>query len=149
MNENIVNNGINWGHKGRLYIYQNVQPTVALFKRLLEQAAGGLNGSSLRISRLEILMLELFNQYAEGIYQEFDKEIMFGNKNPLRIKVTRLVNACAQGVLNNDRDKDRDVCYIVDSIITLACVLKCGDGFYAERVKVGDQLYYMLYPTGE
>lgn len=146
MNEKNVNYGINHGHIGdRLYIYKNIQAATSLFIKMHDEETDGLGISE---GHQNLLTLELFIKYADDIGKEFDKALNI-NRYPLKIRVTQLVNDCAQGVYYNGGNMDKDVWKIVDGIVTLICALRCGDGFYAERVKVGEHLYYELHPEKE
>lgn len=143
-----VNYGFNYGHIGdQLNIYQYIQIVQPTFNKLL--GIGGANNSTISFGRKNILMLELFTTHVHNLEKEFEKfeSAIKNNRYPLKIRVTQLVDDCAQGVYYNDGDVENDVWEIVDSIFTLVCTLKCGSNFYANRVYVGSHLYYELYPA--
>lgn len=95
-----------------------------------------------------ILTIELILKHLDSLNEEFDKNEydMKSNRYPLKIRVTELVDDCAQGVYYNGGNVENDVWEIVDSIFTLICNIKYGSSFYASRVSVGSHLYYELYP---
>lgn len=143
-----VNYGINYGHIGdRLIIYQHIQVVQPTINKLLR--IDRANSSTLRLGHKNLLMLELLDKHLDNLEEEFNKfarEIK-SNKYPLKIRVTQLVDDCAQGVYYNNGDVENDVWEIVDSIFTFVCNVKCGINFYANRVFVGSHLYYELYPA--
>lgn len=147
MSERNVNYGFNYGHIGdQLNIYQNIQIVQPIFNKLL--GIGGANNSKINFGLKNLLMLELFNKHCDNLEEEFEKfkEDMKSNRYPLKIRVTQLVNDCAQGIYYNNGNVENDVWEIVDSIFTLVCTIKCGSNFYAKRVYVGSHFYYEVYP---
>lgn len=138
-----VNYGSNYGNIGDQYI----QVVKSQFNGFLE--VGGENNSQIKSGLKNILMLELFNKHADNLEREFKKyeSDIKNNRYPLKIRVTQLVEDCAQGVYYNDGNVGNDVCEIVDSVFILACNAMFGSNFYAKRVCVGNHLYYEVYPA--
>ena len=145
MNVKNVNYGINYGHIGdQLNIHQYIQ---IVQDKFLEP--GGTNNPKIKSGYKNILMLELLKLHLHSLEEEFEKYeyAMKNNRYPLKIRVTPLVDDCAQGVYYNGGNVQNDVWEIVDSIFTLVCSRKYGVGFYANRVYVGNHIYYELYPA--
>lgn len=108
---------------------------------------GEKNNSQIKSGAKNLLMLELLYQHFDNLEEEFKKyeDAIKNNRYPLKIRVTQLVEDCAQGVYYNDGNVENDVCEIVDSIFILVCNAKFGSNFYAKRVCVGKHLYYEVY----
>ncbi|MCM1439645.1 MAG: hypothetical protein NC131_10685 [Roseburia sp.] len=140
-----INYGVNYGHIGdQLNIYQYINVVLPMFKEVLED--GLTDNSEISYSHQTLLTLELFNEHSDMLEQEFRRAIK-DNRYPLKIRVTQLVDDCAQGVYYNNGNVNADVWRIVDSVVTLVCYLTCGSNFYANRVRIGSHLYYELYPA--
>ena len=146
MSEMNLNYGVNFGHIGdQLNIYQNIQVVLPMFTNMLKDSVA--DNPEISLGHQNILMMQLFDKYVDNLEQEFEKAMM-NNRYPLKIRVTQLVDDCAQGVYYNNGNGN-DVWRIVDSIVTFVCSVKCGNNFYANRVNIGSQYYYELYPIKE
>lgn len=165
-----VNYGFNYGHIGDEV---NIYIDGAKIERILEKKnyclninekikaarpaiyemlkTYGANNSKMSLGMKNILTLELISKHFDSLNEEFEKyeNDMRSNRYPLKIRVTQLVDDCAQGVYYNGGNVENDVWEIVDSILILICTIKYGSNFYASRVYVGRHLYYELYPAEE
>ncbi|MCM1048313.1 MAG: hypothetical protein NC433_07805 [Clostridiales bacterium] len=137
-----INYGVNYGNIGDQYI----QVVKSQFNGFLE--VGGENNPRIKKGLKNLAILDILYEHVDNLKMEFmkyEKDIK-NNRYPLKIRVTQLVDDCAQVIYSNNANVENDVCEIADSIFTLVCNIMLGSNFYAKRVCVGNQLYYEVYP---
>ena len=92
-----------------------------------------------------LLSFEIVDKYVEPLTQEIDERLSMGGF-PLKIKITNLVEDCANGVYYNGGNSDREVEKLINGLFTLICTSRSF--FYrAKIVKVGNNYFFEMYPN--
>ena len=131
------NGGIVGGHDN--VINYTIRTGQFIFENSEEDANNLTKGTHL------LLSLEIFNKYVEPLTQEIDERLSMGGF-PLKIKITNLVEDCANGVYYNGGNNDREVEKLVNGLFTLICTSRSF--FYlAKIVRVGNNYFFEMYPN--
>lgn len=92
-----------------------------------------------------LLSLDILDKYIEPLSREIDDRLSMRGF-PLKIKITNLVEDCANGVYYNGGNSDREVEKLVNGLFTLICTSRSF--FYlAKIVRVGNNYFFEMYPN--